>query len=212
MTAEVEAPQYARVETREKWEGSLDKGVLMLSISESLTGDREFNEFVLATVSAAPNDADLQAEAWFRFVSKLQYRREAGEVYRNWKDTVKHGGDCDDLTILVVAGLLSLGLQAFPEILTDRDGWGFHVRARAGFPPHAPTHWAILDPVSKSERAWAMANKDVTASPLLSGSASESQPPALSQLQPEPTTTSTSNWWPMALIGAAGFALGRLFR
>ena len=166
-------PVYADVPTRMKDEGALDKAILMSEIAESLLGDREFNEFVMRKVARAGNAADEQVMEWSKFVESLPYRRENGEVYRSWREVVgletgvPAGGDCDDLTILVVAGLRSLGMQSMVEILKDEEGWGFHVRARVGLPPHNPSTWAVVDPVWKSEREWAMVDRDVNASPLM---------------------------------------------
>ena len=158
---------YVDVPTRGKLVGALDKAILMDAVSESLTGDRDFNELVLSTVAGAGNAADAQAIAWATFVEGLPYRREHMEIYRSWRDVVAHGGDCDDLTIVLVGGLLSLGMPAVTEILADSNGWGFHVRARVGLPPHSPTVWAIVDPVWESERQWAMAGRDPNDSLLL---------------------------------------------
>lgn len=156
---------YADVPTRGRDEGALDKAILMTEVADSLTQDRDFNEFVLRTVASAGNPADQQVAAWCEYVEKLPYRREAGEVYRAWKEIVGFGtgtptgGDCDDLTILLVAGIRSLGMQSVVEILKDPQGWGFHVRARVGMPPHNPTRWVIVDPVWRSEREWAMVDQ-----------------------------------------------------
>jgi hypothetical protein len=172
-------PAYADVPTRLKDEGALDKAILMSEIAESLLGDREFNEFVMRKVARAGNAADEQVMEWAKFVEGLPYRRENGEVYRAWREVVgletgvPAGGDCDDLTILVVAGLRSLGMQSMVEILKDEEGWGFHVRGRVGLPPHRPTYWAIVDPVWKSEREWAMVDRDVSQSPLMQKSSQQ---------------------------------------
>ena len=156
---------YADVPTRDRDEGALDKAILMTDVAESLTQDRDFNEFVLRTVANAGNPADQQVAAWCEYVEGLPYRRESGEVYRAWREIVGYGtgtptgGDCDDLTILLVAGIRSLGIPAVVEILKDSQGWGFHVRARVGVPPHNPTRWVIVDPVWQSEREWAMVDQ-----------------------------------------------------
>jgi hypothetical protein len=172
---------YADVPTRLKEQGALDKAVVMSAIADSLTEDRDFNELVSRTVAKAGNAADEQVQAWAEYVENLPYRRENGEVYRAWKEIVGFdtgvptGGDCDDLTILLVAGLRSLGMQSIVELLTDEEGWGFHVRARVGLPPHAPTYWAVVDPVWRSEREWSMANKPLNESPLVVASEKQTQ-------------------------------------
>jgi hypothetical protein len=149
-------------------QGALDKAVLMDAIAASLTVDRDFNELVLRKIASAGNAADEQAAAWFKFVKGLPYRRERGEVYRAWRECVEYGGDCDDLTIILVGGLLSIGIPACTEMVIGPDGWAFHVRARAGLPPHDPKRWVILDPVAQSERQWAMADVDLAKSLLVS--------------------------------------------
>lgn len=156
---------YADVPTRDKDEGALDKAILMTEVADSLSMDRDFNEFVLRKIAGAGNPADQQVAAWCAYVESLPYRRENGEVYRAWKEIVGYdtgvptGGDCDDLTILLVGGIRSLGVQSVVEILKDQQGWGFHVRARVGMPPHNPTQWVIVDPVWQSEREWAMVDQ-----------------------------------------------------
>ena len=166
-------PVYADVPTRDRDEGALDKAVLMSEIADSLTTDREFNEFVMRKVARAGNAADEQVVEWAKYCETLPYRRESGEVYRAWRECVgletgvPAGGDCDDLTILVVAGCRSLGLQSMVEILKDEEGWGFHVRGRVGLPPHRPTYWAVVDPVWRSEREWAMADRPLEQSSLV---------------------------------------------
>lgn len=156
---------YADVPTRDKDEGALDKAILMTEVADSLSMDRDFNEFVLRKVAGAGNPADQQVAAWCAYVESLPYRRENGEVYRAWREIVGYdtgvptGGDCDDLTILLVGGIRSLGVQSVVEILKDQQGWGFHVRARVGMPPHNPTQWVVVDPVWQSEREWAMVDQ-----------------------------------------------------
>ena len=156
---------YADVPTRDRDEGALDKAILMTEVADSLTMDRDFNEFVLRKVAKAGNPADQQIMTWCDYVESLPYRRENGEVYRAWREIVGYdtgvpaGGDCDDLTILLVGGIRSLGVQSIVEILKDQQGWGFHVRARVGLPPHNPTRWVVVDPVWRSEREWAMVDQ-----------------------------------------------------
>lgn len=209
---------YADVPTRLKEEGALDKAVVMSAIADSLTEDRDFNELVIRTVAKAGNAADEQAQVWAEYCEQLPYRRENGEVYRAWKEVVGFdtgtptGGDCDDLTILLVAGLRSLGMQAVVELLTDEEGWGFHVRARVGLPPHAPTYWAVLDPVWRSEREWAMQHKPLAHSPLVVASEKVTQGlqssflivPSMDDDLVESSTPNLSN---LTLL-AAGAALG----
>lgn len=210
---------YADVPTRYQDEGALDKAVVMSAIADSLTQDRDFNELVLRKVASAGNAADEQAAVWGEYCESLPYRRENGEVYRAWKEVVGYdtgvpaGGDCDDLTILLVAGLRSLGLPAAVELLADEEGWAFHVRARVGLPPHAPEYWAVLDPVWRSEREWSMANKHVGTSPLVVASQKATQglssfmvvpPPDLAEVPQSLWTQSLSS----LMLVAAGVWIG----
>lgn len=203
---------YSDVPTREKSEGALDKAILMSEIADTLITDRDFNEFVMRKVASAGNAADEQIIAWASFCESLPYRREAGEVYRSWRECVGFetgvptGGDCDDLTILVVAGCRSLGLQSMVEILKDEEGWGFHVRARVGLPPHRPTYWAVVDPVWKSEREWAMDGKPLQGSELVQQS--EKQTQGLQSYIVTPPAMSMQSWLIPAIALAAGVGLG----
>ncbi len=214
---------YSDVPTRDRDQGALDKAVLMSEIAESLLSDREFNEFVLRTVALAGNPADQQIAAWSAFCEKLPYRREPGEIYRAWREVVgldtgvAAGGDCDDLTILLVAGFRSLGLQSMVEILKDEDGWGFHVRARVGLPPHKPTFWAVVDPVWRSEREWAMVDRDLGASPVVQRSLqqTQSEAPSRSSLAPSLSGLSSMQNWSMTgllLTLLAGLGLAKLLK
>jgi len=206
---------YADVPTRDRHNGALDKAVLMSEIADSLTEDREFNEFVMRKVAKSGNPADEQAMEWAKFCESLPYRRESGEVYRAWRECVgletgtPAGGDCDDLTILVVAGLRSLGMQSMVEILKDEEGWGFHVRARVGLPPHRPTYWAVVDPVWRSEREWAMAEKPLDQSQLVQQSQKQLQGQGQSfVVVPSSGSWTQSSWTTTLLTLAAGVGIG----
>lgn len=205
---------YAEVRTRHKDDGALDKAILMSEIADSMVEDREFSEFVMRTVAKAGNAADEQVMEWAKFCESLPYRRESGEVYRSWrecvgKDTgVPAGGDCDDLTILLVAGCRSLGLQSMVEILKDEEGWGFHVRGRVGLPPHRPTYWAIVDPVWRSEREWAMDGKPVTQSPLYKNSQMQPQVQGQSYFITPGMNSSMQSWSTMVVPLAVGLGIG----
>lgn len=205
---------YADVPTRDRDEGALDKAVLMSEVAESLTSDRDFNEFVLRKVSRAGNSADDQVLEWATYCESLPYRREAGEVYRDWREIVgletgvPAGGDCDDLTILLVAGCRSLGMQSLVEILKDEQGWGFHVRARVGLPPHAPTYWAVVDPVWRSEREWAMVDRGLDASKVVQRSQQATQGQQEPSFLVVPSSSTPSSWMiPLALLLGLGAGL-----
>ena len=87
----------------------------------------------------------------------MPYRREANEILRDPVDTAYYGGDCDDLSILFMAGAVHLGIPSDLELLCYPDtGDAYHIRACFSLPPLGPTHTYIVDPVIWSERAWAM--------------------------------------------------------
>jgi len=164
------ADTYTSAPTRTGMAGVKDKLALISAMADKYAHNRDFSERVLHIIRGAGNGADHQVGAWERFVESLPYRRERGEVLRNPIATafgVKDGkiggggvgGDCDDLVIVALAGLRSIGLQAVPQIIARENGDGFHVRALVALPPINPTHWRIIDPVWKSERQWAMVSK-----------------------------------------------------
>lgn len=199
---------YAQVQTRTGIDGAADKCALMDAAATSLTSDSAFNELVTGIVGKAGQAADEQAMAWYEYVAARKYIRDPleWELYRSWQDVVKSGGDCDDLTIVLLGGLRSIGIQCFTEILTDEQGNGYHVRARVGLPPHAPVYWGIMDPVWQTERTWVMADQDPSQSPLIKGGVAG--PPA------EPIEVQTpSSWIPpwlaMLSAGLLGWWVGR---
>ena len=160
---------YSEIPTRARKEGVIDKLVLVETMADRYAHDREFAEFVLAKVAGAGSGADQQAKVWADYIESLPYRRERNEVLRDPKQTVGLGrsygsrgvgGDCDDLTLAFLAGMKSLAIPCQAEILSNEDGWGFHIRAIVGFPPLNPKVWQVVDPVYRSEREWAMMGKN----------------------------------------------------
>ena len=103
-------------------------------------------------VSRSRDFAFVQAiEAW---AALRKYRHEPGDDLR-LPEFVRHvGGDCDDLTLLVGALLLALGIPFQPQIVADDRCVAFHVRAVAGLPPGRPTEGYVIDPVYWTEREW----------------------------------------------------------
>ena len=171
---------------------TLDKLRLISEMAEAWAVESEaFGEFVLAVVqrAGAGSSAAEQVCAWADFCESLPYRREAEEKFRSPVLTAQKGGDCDDLTILALAGFRSLGLQCYPECFAPPAGNGFHVRARVGLPPLEPTRWLVVDPVWKSEREWA--TKGLIQVPC-------NHRPAKASL------------WPVALSFLAGFGVAKL--
>ena len=189
---------YAEVPTRRALDGTLDKLALVEAMATDTAHDREFAEFVLQKVSHAGSAADEQAAAWCEYVESLPYRRERREVLRDPRLVVGSGGrpatggDCDDLVVVVLAGLRSLDIPCQAEIMATEDGWGFHIRAIVGLPPLRPKVWCVVDPVWKSEREWAMADRDARSNALLRRSPWLA-PQALSGMMPA-QPSSTLSW------------------
>jgi hypothetical protein len=198
---------YAEVQTRRAMEGTIDKLALVESMADDVAHDRTFAEFVLQTVSGARSAADEQAAAWCKYVEGLPYRRETGEVLRDPRLTVgapifgqphrePAGGDCDDLVLAVLAGLKSLAIPCQAEIVCTEDGWGYHIRALVGLPPLRPTVWCVVDPVWRSEREWAMIDREPRKN-ALAGSSPWYRPNLAGAI--EAPGSSTWKWWATAL-------------
>ena len=157
---------FVEVTTRRQIEGAIDKLALIDAMAEQQALNREFCEAVLAKISKAGSAADQQAAAWCAVVEALPYRREPVEQFRAPMRTLVDGGDCDDLTVLLLAGLKCLAIPCMAEALCDEDGWAFHVRALVGLPPMRPEVWTIADPVWTSERQWAMVDRPSSDLPI----------------------------------------------
>lgn len=150
--------EYLSVPTRVGREGALDKAALATALAEWTAGyNRDFLYFVRNTVKDCKSAED-QADKWFEFCKSRTYTRELGDVFAHPKDTIDVGGDCDDLTMLVMAGLMAIGIPTIAEVI-EVNGHGVHIRARAGFPPHNPPRdynkWKIFDSTKESEPVWA---------------------------------------------------------
>jgi hypothetical protein len=158
----MEAFGYSLTPTRAGLDGIIDKIVLIEEMGYKYAQNREVQDTVLKAISGAGSAADDQLKAWEKFLESLPYRREAGEILRKPTETIKHGGDCDDLTVLAIAGARAIGLPALAEVVADSKLNGFHVRALVGLPPLKPDFWVVLDPVCWSEPKWAMAEKNST--------------------------------------------------
>ena len=158
----MEAHGYSLTPTRTGLEGIIDKIVLIEEMGGKYAQNRDVQDAVLEAVGSSDSPADDQLLAWEKALEKLPYRREPGEILRNPVDTLKHGGDCDDLTVLAIAGARALGLPAMAEVVADSNLDGFHVRALVGLPPLNPEFWVVLDPVCWSEPKWAMVDKNLT--------------------------------------------------
>lgn len=203
MSSTAEAP------TRERYLGVRDKLCLMEAMAWQYADDSTVDDVVRQALVHADNSALEQFRAWQSRCEAIRYRRENGERYRHPVSVLRVGGDCDDQVIVACAGLRALGIPCKVEILSDELGWGFHVRARVGLPPHRPQAWPILDPVWMSEAQWAMEG-----SPPQKSSPSRrpywSRPSAIagSAAQSSSAPLSPPAWlWPLAaLMGVAWLA------
>jgi hypothetical protein len=161
---------YNAVNTRGRHTGVVDKLALMEAMARKWAQDRDYGEAVLAILRNCGNGADAQIACLEKYFARLPYRREYNEIYRSPTEVVGDprkgaagrgaGGDCDDLSIAFAAAALHLSIPMYLEVVADQSGWGFHVRVRVGLPPTNPTSWAVIDPVWRSEREWAMIGKD----------------------------------------------------
>lgn len=152
---------YTLSATRPGIAGILDKKALIEAMAEKYSADKRLQDIVLRAVRNSPSAADQQLLAWERFLEKIQYRREPGEILRNPVETAELGGDCDDMTLLAISGCLALGIPAMPEVIADSRGQGFHIRCVAMLPPTNPQFTVVIDPVYRSEPEWAMAGRDL---------------------------------------------------
>lgn len=165
--------QYLEVPTRVGEDGVLDKAQLAISIAEwTVVSNREFLEIVREVVHTEKS-AEAQAEKWFAFVKSRTYTRELGDIFANPETVAKFGGDCDDQTILLLAGYMAIGIPCISEVITRNihgENHGVHIRVRAGFPPHDPpadyNKWKIFDPTEDSESEW-IGSKPLHKSPEL---------------------------------------------
>ena len=148
---------YLQVPTRIGIDGARDKAALIYSLALwTAQTNRDFLNRVRDTVNGC-DSAESQIKKWFDFCCSKTYSREWGDVFAHPNDSARHGGDCDDTTILLLAGILTLGIPACPDVVI-RNGNGAHVRVRVGLPPHSPpkdlSQWIILDPSKESESKW----------------------------------------------------------
>lgn len=149
--------QYLQIPTRTGLAGAGDKaGLIANQAAWTAKTNRDFLNKVRNIVKGA-GSAEIQADIWFDYCCRCDYTREFADVFSHPSDTLDHGGDCDDLTILLIAGLMCIGIPACPDIVM-KNGQGQHVRVRVGLPPHDPPKnlidWKVLDPSKDSELRW----------------------------------------------------------
>ena len=148
---------YLQVPTRTGSDGAKDKAAIIYALASwTAQTNRDFLNKVRQVVNGVQRAED-QADKWFEYCASKTYTRELGDIFAHPNDTLNHGGDCDDLTILFLSGCMALGIPACPDVVM-RNGNGVHVRVRVGFPPHSPpadlTKWKIYDPAKDSEGRW----------------------------------------------------------
>lgn len=148
---------YIQVPTRTGVDGAKDKAAIIYAQASWVANkNRDFLNKVREIINGC-DSAESQVDKWFNYCASRTYSREFGDVFAHPNDTLKHGGDCDDLTILLLAGIMAMGIPCCPDVVI-RNGNGVHVRVRVGFPPHNPpqdlTKWKILDPSKDSEGRW----------------------------------------------------------
>jgi hypothetical protein len=151
-------------------DGAMDKAAIIQSLAIwTAQTNRDFLNLVREIVKNKQT-AEEQVETWYSFCCSRTYSREFGDVFANPQDTANRGGDCDDLTILCLAGIHALGIPACPDVVlkTDKttgDKQGVHVRVRCGLPPHDPprdvANWKVLDPARESEKRWVGSTKEI---------------------------------------------------
>ena len=192
----------------EVWGGKAPKGASLDQTMMAATANREFRELVIRTVKPDVNrTAEDQVAAWEEFCEGLPYFREPGEVIANPMETAKRGGDCDDLTVLLLAGYYCLGIEeAKAQILADDKGNGYHIRALCPIPlVGKPEGWRVVDPVWHSEMLWAKGKAKNY------GDKYGQTPVQIVQSaqDPSPQASIKSMWWLIPLVAGAWF-LGTL--
>jgi transglutaminase-like putative cysteine protease len=206
---------YLQVPTRTGVDGAKDKAAAIYALASwTAQTNRDFLNKVREVVNGC-DSAESQVDRWFDYCASKTYTREFGDVFSHPSDTLKHGGDCDDLTILLLAGIMALGIPACPDVVM-RNGNGVHVRVKVGLPPHAPpadlTKWKVLDPSKDSEGKWVGANKTLYAPKTVSyGFGAKNASGNLIQLNGlHGDSPQETNWKPLiaiAIAAAAGFYL-----
>lgn len=135
-------------------EGTADKLALMEAYAHRWARDTAIQRAARQIVSRCSSRSDECVAAIEAHCARLPYRLEADDILRDPIDTLAHGGDCDDLTVLVCALCEALGIPSKPQAVTDGNGVIFHVRALVGLPPNRPRFCYAVDPVFWSEKAW----------------------------------------------------------
>ena len=104
-------------------------------------------------------DWDNEARAIFTYVKRsVRYSRdiEGKDTYQHPLRTLELGvGDCDDLSILIGAMLLSAGYPVKHRVIrtTSAKEWN-HIFPLVGLPPGAPTRWLAMDACVSRPMGW----------------------------------------------------------
>jgi len=87
---------------------------------------------------------------WDFVTSNVRYTLDPylRDMYQRARRTLQlGGGDCDDLTILMGAMLMSIGHPVALKVIDTYDGEGWnHIYLLTGIPPQRPVKWIPLDP------------------------------------------------------------------
>lgn len=145
--------------------GTADKLALMDAYAQRWARERPIQDLAREVTAGCGSRSDACVEAIERWCSRLPYRLEPGDILREPLDTARLGGDCDDLTVLVCALCIALGIPAVAQAVADPAGVIFHVRALVALPPTRPRWHYAIDPVYWSERAWGLAGMDTDLDP-----------------------------------------------
>lgn len=188
----------------EVWGGKVPKGATLDNAMMAATANREFRELVISVIKPEINrTAEDQAAAWEEFCESRPYFREPGEVIANPLETAKRGGDCDDLTVLLLAGYYCMGIEeAKAQILADDDGNGYHIRALVPVPLIGkPEGFRIVDPVWHSEMLWAKGKAKNYGDRY-----GETPVQIVQSAQEEPSSSPVKSlWWVIPLVAGAWF-------
>jgi transglutaminase-like putative cysteine protease len=145
--------EYVDIPVRLGSAGVADKDALLDAEASKWASSRWLQDFTLELVAPAGNDARAAARRICAFVGDRPYRREPGEIFRHPEHVARWGGDCDDLALLCVAMLRSVGLPARFAYAFTPNGSANHVWVQFRAPAASST-WQDFDPVRQSELVW----------------------------------------------------------
>jgi hypothetical protein len=112
---------------------------------------------VRQAVRGTVRDDASEIEAWFAWVKHhIQFRGEAEETLQSPEVTVKlRAGDCDDMAMLLAAGLKSLGYETAFKVIATPESEGEYAHVYAVVEDKKTKKWVPLDPtVQESYPGW----------------------------------------------------------